>query len=115
MKRFYRQEAGLSVRPGHQGTIGLPPLVQTIEQSDNLSPVTGHLVILSIEQYLGWTIFAEITPSGKRMISALKVAEAEGPGGISAHIEAHTRQEVIRQIDLREVQPDYCVTASGKE
>jgi hypothetical protein len=74
-----------------------------------------HPVILSIEQYLGWTIFEEIAFSGKRIVSALKVQEAEGPGAIEVYIEGQTKQEVLRQIDLREVLPDCCVTASGEE
>jgi hypothetical protein len=74
-----------------------------------------HPVILSIEQYLGWTIFEEIAFSGNRIVSAPKVHEAEGPGAIQVYIEGQTRDEVKRQIDLREVQPDYCVTASGEE
>lgn len=80
-----------------------------------LVAITGHSLILSIEQYLGWTVFEEIAFSGNRIVSALKVHEAEGPGGISVHIEGQTWEEVIRQIDLREVQPDCCVTASGEE
>ncbi len=46
-----------------------------------------QLVVVSIEQYGDWTVYEEITYSGRRVVSALKVGEAEGPGGMLVYVE----------------------------
>lgn len=63
-------------------------------------------VVVSIEQFGDWTIFEEISLSGKRIFSGFKVNEAEGPGGIFVYVEGQSKEEVMRQISVREMQPD---------